>query len=327
MKIKYINLFFLIIFTFLIKNCFAQNNNFQCIVLGCYENVENNLPSFAFSNLKNNDFFCIDAGTLLPGINAAIKQKIFRKFKFLNETKTSKEMFFLRNNIKAFLISNENPESYFGLSVNISNDLVPVVYGFPHIIESVKFYINNNKSSVNSDMDLQEKKFEKIKYISIQPNEEIGIKGTEFFAYPYLIKNSKNKNSSAYLIKFNDTYFLYLGNIIPDINGNSNELDNVWNKIAPLIKENKLNAIFIGCPVSNENAGKEFPKLHPSLLIKELEQLARKIDKKEDENSLKGLKVIITHIKSSFNDAISDEGIIKYQLRTNNKIGVNFNVL
>jgi len=144
-------------------------------------------------------------------------------------------------------------------------------------------------------------------------------------AYPYL--------STAYLI-LNDQnhYFLYFGDTGPDSVENLRSFPNdlntnliVWKRVAPLVRDNLLMAIFIECSYLDPiDAGSLFGHLSPKYLTEELTNLENEVLKlTTKENPLKGLNIVITHIKPVVSgDNISCD--ILDQLKDLNTFQVNY---
>ena len=101
-----------------------------------------------------------------------------------------------------------------------------------------------------------------------------------------------------------DRDVLFLGDVEPDqIAGSDNNLT-LWEAVAKRAAEGKLKAVFIECSFASEQPSHLlFGHLTPIYLYKELEALARcvcaarKQDESSLENSLRGLKCIVIHVK------------------------------
>ncbi|MBS0650795.1 MAG: hypothetical protein JSR93_06515 [Verrucomicrobia bacterium] len=115
------------------------------------------------------------------------------------------------------------------------------------------------------------------------------------------------------------------GDTSPDILEPEKRIKAVWNKIAPLIAQNKLRAIFLECSYPNSRLdSKLFGHLNPKYMLEELRSLASLVDPKSPQTALKDLKVIVTHIKDSLLKGDSTEQIIERELQKGNDINVQF---
>jgi cAMP phosphodiesterase len=121
--------------------------------------------------------------------------------------------------------------------------------------------------------------------------------------------------SAAFLIQNNGKQVLYFGDTGPDEVEKSTKLQKVWEAIAPLIKAKTLTGIFLEVSYPNEQPdNKLFGHLTPNWLMKEMNNLSLLTGKE----SMRDLKVIITHIKPTG----QNEVIIKGQLGDNNALGL-----
>lgn len=112
--------------------------------------------------------------------------------------------------------------------------------------------------------------------------------------------------STAFLFKNHrrDLDVLFLGDVEPDLVSQGTCNSNLWQRVAPRAAQNKLKAVFLECSYTTEQPNHLlFGHLTPKFLYKELECLAKFVcrsrgqDESALENSLRGLKVVVIHIK------------------------------
>ena len=109
---------------------------------------------------------------------------------------------------------------------------------------------------------------------------------------------------------------LYLGDTGPDAVEKSNNLQNLWQFIAPLIKGHQLKAILIEVSFPNEQPDKTlFGHLTPRWLMTEMDKLAALTGPEQ----LKGLNIVVTHLKPP----VASITKIKAQLTAANKLQLN----
>ena len=98
---------------------------------------------------------------------------------------------------------------------------------------------------------------------------------------------------------------------------------NLWKQITPLIQGNKLQAIFIESSYVDERPDSElYSHLTPAWVIRAFNQLASMVDAKHPGDALKGLTVIITHIKPDLLSGNSPRHIVKEQFKVHNDLGL-----
>jgi cAMP phosphodiesterase len=123
-----------------------------------------------------------------------------------------------------------------------------------------------------------------------------------------------NLTSTAFLVKSDNNYILYLGDVGADEIEKSHNLQNLWEAVAPLIKAKQLKAIMIEVSFPNEQPDKTlFGHLTPRLLMNEMSVLAKLA------GPLKGLNVVVTHLKPP----AAKIQKIKAQLKAVNPLGLN----
>ena len=100
--------------------------------------------------------------------------------------------------------------------------------------------------------------------------------------------------STAFLIGSRDSYLLYLGDTGADEIEKSQNLHNLWQAVAPLIKNKQLKAIMIEVSFPDEQPDKTlFGHLTPRWLMKEMADLAGLAG----NDALAGFSVVVTHVK------------------------------
>ena len=126
-----------------------------------------------------------------------------------------------------------------------------------------------------------------------------------------------NLTSTAFLVKSKDSYLLYLGDTGADEIEKSQNLNNLWKTVGPLVKSHQLKAIMIEVSFPNEQPDKTlFGHLTPRWLMQELGILA---DYSGGKNALKSFNIVVTHLKPPADHILQ----IKTQLRAGNALGLH----
>lgn len=297
-------LFPLFIFSLL---CFSLNaqtkkSSFKVTPLGIYGGSdESNLSSYMLAAAGTTEYVCLDAGTLRSGINKAISKKIF----------TTNEATVLKNNIKGYLISHPHLDHLAGLIINSPDDTVKNIYGLPFCIDVIEEKYFSWKSWANFGDEGEAPLLKKYHYNRVTEGEETALDNTGMFVTPYELSHSTPYTSTAFLVRADSAYVLYLGDTGADEIEGSTKLQELWNHVAPLIRAKQLKGIFIEASFPNSQPNnKLFGHLTPTLLMKEMQNLAAL----SGMENLQQVPVIITHIKPSGNN----ETIIKNQLKQQN---------
>lgn len=289
-----------------------EENKFISIVLGCSGGItENNLSSYLLANFDSDDFICLDAGSLYNGISKAYKMGSFDGIEIPDSIKTKAEAWILRNFIKAYLISHPHLDHTAGLIISSPIDSNKEIYGLDFTIESLKKNTFNWDVWANFTNEGEGFHLDKYNFVKLEEKKSTKIANTEFTVEAFELSHLKPVKSTAFLVQSGDYYLLYCGDMGADETEKTNNLNALWERIAPLIVEEKLRAIFIETSFPSDYPDSLlFGHLTPKLLMKELTNLAKKVDKENYQTALKELKIVITHIKPSIEKGINNRQII-----------------
>lgn len=284
----------------------AKNTAFQVVPLGVKGGIdEKNLSAYLLAPAKTNDFICLDAGTVNAGIEKAIEKKTFK-------VSTSEV---LRKYIKGYFISHAHLDHVSGLIINSPADSSKTVYATNKCMEMMENHYFNDETWANFGDKGIGKPLKKYHFQTLNIGEEIPVTNTAMTVKAFPLSHVNPFESTAFLVKNGDNYALYLGDTGPDFVEKSNDLHNLWTAIAPLVKGKQLKGIFIEVSFPNEQPDQFlFGHLTPNYLLKELHSLEELAGK----DSLKGFKIIITHLKPPAKNIAK----IKEQLKNQNDLGV-----
>jgi 3',5'-cyclic-nucleotide phosphodiesterase len=274
-----ISLFLLLLIPHLL---FAQS--FHIVPLGVKGGIdESNLSAYMVAAKSTNDYICLDAGTLHFGIEKAVNNKVFNI--------PAEQV--LRRYIKGYFISHAHLDHIAGLIINSPDDTAKTIYALASTIETIKRDYFTWESWANFTDDGEAPVLKKYHYQPLVPDSVVSIKNTEMTVQAFPLSHS-NLTSTAFLVKSNDAYILYLGDTGPDEIEKSQNLHKLWQAIAPLVKSKKLKAIMIETSFPNEQPDKTlFGHLTPNWLMKEMDDLASLTGK----DALNGFNLVVTHVK------------------------------
>jgi len=290
-------------------NTFAQKEQkpaFQVVPLGIKGGIdEKNLSAYLLAPINTKDFICLDAGTVNAGIEVAIKNKAFK-------VSTSEV---LRKYIKGYLISHAHLDHVSGLIINSPADSSKTVYATNKCMEMMENHYFNDQTWANFGDAGVGFPLKKYHFQTLTIGEETPLTNTTMTVKAFPLSHVNPFESTAFLIKNGDAYALYLGDTGPDAVEKSTDLHDLWTAIAPLVKDKQLKGIFIEVSFPNEQPDKFlFGHLTPNYLMKELHALEELAGK----DSLKGFKIIITHLKPPAKNIVK----IKEQLKNQNDLGL-----
>ena len=264
---------------------------------------ESNLSSYMLASVGTNNYICLDAGTIHSGIDKAVKAGIF--------SITSEQV--LKNYIKGYFISHPHLDHIAGLIINSPDDTAKNIYGTSFCLNIVKDKYFTWKNWANFANEGDKPVLNKYHYTYLVEGEEAAIENTGMYVKAFTLSHSNPYQSTAFLVRSDSNYVLYLGDTGADEIEKSDLLHKLWQQIAPLITSKKLKGIFIEVSFPNQQPVKQlFGHLTPNLLMQEMEKLSLLTGKR----LLKNVKVLITHIKPAGNY----EAAIRKQLLKANKL-------
>jgi cAMP phosphodiesterase len=278
---------------------------FQVIPLGVKGGSdESNLSSYLVGVKGTTDYICLDAGTIHAGLQKVVDRGLVKG--------TPSEI--QRSMIKGYLLSHPHLDHVAGLIINSPEDSPKPLYGLPFCLDVIKEKYFSWKSWANFGNEGEKPTLNKYQYTALSTGNEIPLTQTSMSVKAFALSHAAPGQSTAFLIRQNNNYILYLGDTGADTIEHSKNLRQLWQQVGPLIKAKQLKAIFIEVSFPNEQPDKLlFGHLTPRLLMNELNILNNYSD-----HSLKGFPIVITHIKP----VADNETKIKKQLSELNALQV-----
>ena len=288
------------------NNASISSNSFKVIPLGVKGGLdESNLSAYLVAASGNDQFICLDAGTIYKGLELTAQKKIF---------KSSNPSVIQQNNINSYFISHAHLDHTAGLIMNSPNDKAKNLYGLASVLDVFKKNYFTWSAWANFGNEGETPILKKYSYQTLIPKVEIPINSTGLFVTPFLLSHVNPYESTAFLVRNQDAYLLYLGDTGPDRVEQSTQLFQLWQTIAPLVIKNQLKAIFIEVSFDNSVSEKAlFGHLTPNLLMEEMVKLNQLAN-----GQLKNTQLYVTHIKPC-DDC---ETKIKAEIQAANQIGL-----
>jgi len=275
----------------------ASAQNIQIVPLGVYGGSnESNLSSYLIGEETTNSYLALDAGTILSGINKAIEKGTF-------EEQNNK---ILKNYIKGYFISHGHLDHLSGMIINSPEDSNKPIYGISETISVLKNKYFTNDAWANFANEGESPILNKYYYKYAEIGTPFTIEGTNFTGTIYELSHVNPLKSSAILVENGSNAVLYFGDTGSDRIEKTQNLSTIWKAISPKIKSGKLKTMMLEVSFPNSQPEKLlFGHLTPKLMNEELNELAKEVGK----SRLKGLTIIVTHIKpkDDYEQKIKDE--------------------
>lgn len=292
--------------------------DFEVIVLGCLGGpFENNASSYLVYRAAEKEVIALDAGTVLHGLMIAYERGQLENFPLFDEA-LHPVAFFLKNYLKAYLISHAHLDHIAGMVFASQIDGPKPIFGSEETLNFIRNNIFNNKIWANMG-DEGERATKLYSYKRLKEFEKVSIPGTHFSVESFRLNHGKVCPSTAFLIESKGKYLLYFGDTSSDFVEKTERNRPIWERVAPLIREKKLRALFLECSFPNSESHALYGHLTPRLLLQELEQLEAIA-----ATSIEGLNVIVTHRKESLQKGSDPKEVIAQELTKGNKVKVNF---
>ena len=289
-------------------NTQSIQKGFTIIPLGVKGGLdESNLSAYLVKANGAEQFICLDAGTIYTGLQKAATTNYFAPLKDATEIQ--------KKYIHSYFISHGHLDHTAGLVMNSPGDSFKKnIFAIPSVIDVLKSSQFSTKSWSNFANEGDKPTIGKYQYQYLVPEKEIEQTAAGVSVTPFVLSHVKPYESTAFLVRNQTEYLLYLGDTGPDEIEHSNQLANLWNHIAPLIQKKQLKSIFIEVSFSNKVAdGSLYGHLTPNWLMKEMKNLYQLAGE-----SLKEVKIMVTHMKPCDNC----ETNIKEDLQKANSLGL-----
>jgi 3',5'-cyclic-nucleotide phosphodiesterase len=284
-----------------------STNGFKVIPLGVKGGLdESNLSAYLVAARGSDQFICLDAGTIYKGLELAAAKKLFKS----NNPSTIQQ-----EQINGYFISHAHLDHTAGLIMNSPNDNAKNLFGLASVLDVFKKNYFTWSAWANFGNEGEAPILKKYTYQTLAPTKEIAIENTGLFVTPFVLSHVKPYESSAFLVRNQNSYLLYLGDTGADKVEQSEQLAALWKSVAPLVINKQLKGIFIEVSFDNSIPEKAlFGHLTPNLLMEEMGKLNQL-----SNGQLKKTPLYVTHIKPCDGCEIK----IKSEIQKANQIGLN----
>jgi 3',5'-cyclic-nucleotide phosphodiesterase len=311
-----------------ILNCAAldawskADSGFDIIALGTGGGLSgDNLSAFLIGPHNLNISVACDAGSLINGIEIGVEADSFSTNTKPNDYPFSLTGYILREHIKGYLITHAHLDHIAGLLLASPDDSPKPIYALDSVLKTISKSYFNWQSWPNFGNSGTKPHLGKYTYLRLTDSRQQKVLNTPMLVTALPLSHS-GIVSTAFIIEYKQDIVVCLGDTGPDSVENADMLKSVWQFIKPKVEEGRLKALIIESSFSNDTPDdKLFGHLTPHYVNQELMVLASLVD---DPKLLKGLPVIISHIKPSLKQGQWANDIISQQLDAGNKLEVDF---
>ncbi|MFT4198747.1 MAG: 3',5'-cyclic-nucleotide phosphodiesterase [Pseudoxanthomonas sp.] len=265
-------------------------------------------------------YLALDAGTLLPGIERALRQGAFGAPPAAAET-TATASQILRERIAGYFISHPHLDHVAGLLIAATDDTRKPVYGLASTLQALSDDYFNWSAWPNFADRGAAPALGQYALRDEQPGQWFAIADTSLQGLLLPLQHDR-MTSSLLLVRSGDAYLAYFGDTGADAVQHSERLAAAWRRLAPLLRAGTLKALVIEASYPDDVADdKLFGHLTPRWLLRELHALAAQAG---GDAALRGLPVVVTHIKPSLQPGRDTRALIQAQLHAGNDLQVRF---
>jgi 3',5'-cyclic-nucleotide phosphodiesterase len=299
---------------------------FDVVVLGDAGGLaEDDLTSFLLFPAGGDAGVALDAGTLHAGIRAALRAGAFAGFPLRDDGDLTPEGQVLQAHVKAYLVSHAHLDHVAGLVLNSTDDAPKPIFALPATIAVLRDDVFNWRLWPNFTSEGVPPALARYTLTPLQSGEAREIPGTSFRVTAFPLSHGGSSESTAFLLETGGQSILYLGDTGPDAVEGKGRLRALWTRVAPLLRERTLHAIFVEASYPSDRADEKlFGHLTPRWVNEELGVLASIVNEDDPGQALRGLPVVITHIKPSLARGETPRARIERELREANPYGVRF---
>lgn len=305
--------------------CQEPSSAFKVVVLGSGGGPEeSNLSGYLLAPKTSDQFIALDAGTLLSGVYIAYENGCFEDIPLKAESDWAPPYEIFRDHIKVYLISHAHLDHVAGLVINSPEDTSKPIFAMDSVIDFLRDDLFNRKIWPNFGSEGVVPILGQYQYHRVQIAKQVSLGETGMQMEAFLLSHPGCYESTAFLIESSGSYVAYFGDTSPDATEKVKHLESVWKRLAPLVQEGRLKGIFLECSYVDRKKEQLFGHLDAKYLMEELTHLASFVNASNPKQALKGLKVLVVHIKDPMIKGKSALAETARELEKLNDLGVEF---
>lgn len=295
-------------------------SGFDVTVLGARGGIEDgNLSSYLIRPQGDARGVTCDAGTLVQGLRVAEAKGALDDVRLTKGEGLSRVGHVLRHDIRGYLISHPHLDHLSGLIIASPDDSPKPIYALPSVnAEIARSYFRPGPWSNFTDRGA-EPRLGKYHVEDLKAGAATPLAGTAMTVTPFPLAHG-GMESTAFLVEHGADALLCFGDTGPDAVEQADNLQGVWAAVAERVRTKRLKAMVIEVSFANDRADdKLFGHLTPRHLLSEL----RKLEALAGKGSLKGMPVVVAHIKYALGE-VQPQAQILSELNAGNDLGVRF---
>ena len=300
----------------------TSKQGFELIALGVAGGLtDGDLSAWLLRAPGDRHYLGLDAGTVLPGIAAGLKQHAFDDFPWPATRGWTRQGLLFREGISGWFISHPHLDHVAGLVIASIDDLAKPIYGLPVTLDALSRHYFNWSAWPNFADRGTPPALARYHLQPELPGTTFAVAGSELQGQIFELQHDRMR-SSMLLLRRGPAAFAYFGDTGPDQPQASQCLARIWAALAPLVRARQLTGMVIEVSYPDGVDDQHlYGHLTPHWLLSELHRLAREVG---GPQPLAGLTVVIGHIKPDLRLDHDTRRLIRNELRQGNDLGVHF---
>lgn len=300
----------------------APAPSFELIALGVQGGLQDgDLSAWLARAPGDSRYIAMDAGTLLPGLQRSYERGAFAHLPIPADTTLTPAGYLLREAIAGYFVSHPHLDHVAGLLIAATDDSRKPIYGLASTLDGLaRDYFNWNAWPNFADRGAPPA-LGQYRLAAQPPGQWFAIEGTSLRGLLLPLQHDRME-SSMLLLRAGDAYLAYFGDTGADAVQHGTRLAEAWRTLAPLVRQGALKGIVIETSYPDDVADdKLYGHLTPRWLARELHALAAQAG---GNAALRGLPVVIGHIKPSLQAGRDARRLIESQLQAGNDLQVRY---
>ena len=298
----------------------AAADGFDIVSLGGLGGIQDgNLSSYLIHPHDDDRALTCDAGTLVNGLRVADEKGAFASVGVPANSQMSRVGYVLTNRIKGYLISHAHLDHVAGLVIASPDDSKKPIYALPSVNAAlVESYFNWQAWPNFSDRG-KAPQLKKYALEDLKLGVATSLQDTKMSVTAYPLSHG-GVESTAFLLESDGDAVLCFGDTGPDAVEKTTKMHDIWVAVAEKLKQRRLKAILIESSYTSDRPDSQlFGHLTPKWVLSSL----RELDQLAGGNALKGLPIVVSHIKYSLTREQPQKKILE-ELQAGNDLGVRF---
>ena len=295
-------------------------DGFDLVVLGALGGIQDgNLSATMIHPHGDARAVTCDAGSLVNGLKVADEKGALAGLEVPAGVDLGRVGFALTTTIRGYLVSHAHLDHVAGLIVASPDDSKKPIYALPSVANDLVETYFNWRAWPNFTDRGKAPQLKKYALRDLQPGAAMPLADTAMTVTAHPLSHG-GVESTAFVIESGGDLLVCLGDTGPDGVEKATRLHDLWASVAGAARDRRLKALVIEVSYTSERPDNLlFGHLTPRYVLEGL----RELDRLAGGGALKGVPVVISHIKYSLTREQPQARVLQ-ELEAGNDVGVRF---